>query len=180
LLFDDGSSPEDAAAWLVAYGYVAEQWWPPGGLASDEPPIEALRHAWDQRGRLKQHRIYGADEIRRALANGLTVTVAGPVDDAYLRYKGGVWPGNSGPVRGNHQRRVAAYCANGDMIEAGSWGTTEYGISYAEASGGSAPEHDALGGFVRVSADAYDDMLEAHAIDWVANPSEQNPLNGGA
>lgn len=179
LLFDDGSSPEDAAAWLVSYGYVAEQWWPYGGLASDEPPVEALRHAWDQRGRMKQHRIETPDEIRRALANGLTVVVAGPVDGAYLRYAGGVWPGNAGAIAGNHQRRIVGYCANGDFIEAGSWGT-EYGISYAEASGGSAPEHDAPGGFVRVSGDAYDDMLEAHAIDWAANPSEQNPMNGGA
>lgn len=169
---DDGCSPQDAMAYLDSAGYCAEKWWPyDSGLPSDEPPVEALRHAWDQRGRAKMRRIYSADDIRHALAAGHTITVAGPLDSAYQRYSGGVWQGVTGPVIGLHQRRIVAYLPSGDFVEAGSW-SEEHGVSYAEATDGLAPSHSAVGGFVRVSADAYDDAREIYAFEWAADPSE--------
>ena len=161
VLPDDGCRPEDALEILNTVGYPKEEHWPYNG-AEEMPPLAAMQHAFDQRGKVKVHACYSIEDVKLAIFHMLGVTDAGVVDKAYEQrpVPGVVWRFGGTSV-GGHMRRLVGWDDDlGALVEGGSWGDGDRLIAYEDAADPAV-------------------VQSKYAIDWVPSPSEDNPLAGG-
>ena len=166
VLLDDGAVPEYVMIVANDLGICAEEWWPYTGSPLDTSgPLEAERHAYDQRGKLKLHPWHAAEEAKIALyglngKGGAPCTVGGYIDQAYEQTPSGLWVYSGAPV-GGHMREIIGWDdAIGGFIEASTWpdGTPRI-TAYADICN--------------------DEITQArYAHDWVPSFSEDNPLAG--
>ena len=159
---DNGSQPSLAVEGVNTYGWCAIEHFDSTHGVFTEPGPEAARYAFDQRGKVKIHRLYGLDDIKLAIAHDLGVGVALQVDKSFEHLAAGaVWNGIAGAAVGGHMFRLVGYDdAKRAFVIMNSWGDT-----WAD------------GGFGLIGYEAATNG-ESYAIDWVPSPTEDNPLGG--
>jgi len=160
---DDGCRPEDAIEVMNSVGYPTEAHWPYGGLVNDTPPLESMRFAFDQRGKVKTHACYSVEDVKLAIYHMLGVVDGGVIDKAYEQtpVPGRVWR-YSGTSAGGHMRQLVGWDDDlGAFIEGGSWGDGDRLVAYESVADPAV-------------------VQSKYAIDWVPSPSESNPLAGAS
>ena len=159
---DAGSQPGTAVEAVNTFGWCAEEHFDYSHDVFTEPGAEAARFAYDQRGKVKIHPLAGFDDLRLALAHDLGVGIALQVDKPFEKLAAGeIWNGLTSQAVGGHMFRLIGYDdAKQAFVIMNSWGE-----SWADKGLG-------LIGYEAAS------QAEKYAIDWVASPSEDNPLGG--
>lgn len=177
-----GTQPYTFVALLNQRGWCAEQYMPylnedgsaPGVDIDAAPPISAIQHAHDQKGKLKAHFAETNNALRLALSQSLTACVAIAVNQRFVDNSGGtngipadpsyVWNFNSDPgsrIVGWHMMEVESYNRFGPKCQ-NTWGP-----GFAD------------NGYVRVG---WETLALAHlamsslVFDWVPDVSEAYSL----
>ena len=161
---DNGSQPGLAGEAVNTFGWCAEEHFSYNDHdVFTEPGAEAARFAYDQRGKVKLHTLYGYQDMKLALAHDLAVTIACQVDEVFEHLPdGAAWNGMSGPSKGGHMFRLIGYDDQRQAFTVmNTWGNTW-----------------SSGGFGLIGYEAANGSDSKLAIDWVASPSEDNPLGG--
>lgn len=129
-LTDYGSRPLAAIRCLVEQGMVPEADWPITFEADGStninarPPLGIYQKALGYKvgGYYRIAAGYGAaNAVRLALAHGYVPVFAMPVDDEYMNWTGGVYPGREGASLGGHMQSTCGYGKDHILI-ASSWG----------------------------------------------------------
>lgn len=159
--YDEGSQPSKALDAIRKYGVCDEKYLPYGSLDPlDQPSLEAMRHAYDQRGRIRLRTISTMpDELRVALAQDVCVCLAIQVDASFESLASrGPWI-QTGPTLGYHAIRCVGYEPAGLVVK-NSWG-----------------EDWGAGGFAVIAWGALFDgtIRDAWGVDWVPSASEDIP-----
>lgn len=183
---DDGSRPMLAVEARRVRGVCAEDFWPySDARVFDAPPLEAMQHAYDQRGTGTAHRCSDDPaqrerDIRGSIDADFPVIVGLLVDAAFESYTGGLWT-STGPALGGHMLEVVGYDTDGVWVR-NSWGETwgcappDWPTAWVDDAG--APSSKPSGGFGHIAwADIRnpDVCSDAYAIQWTASYSEDVP-----
>jgi len=161
---DNGSQPGLAAEAVNTFGWCAEEHFSYNDHdVFTEPGAEAARFAYDQRGKVKLHTLYGYQDLKLALAHDLAVTIACQVDKPFEKLAAGAsWNGLVGPSVGGHMFRLVGYDdAKQSFLVMNTWGDT-----WADK------------GFGLIGYEAASEAGSKMAIDWVPSLSEDNPMGG--
>lgn len=137
-LVDGGAYPRLGLYAISKLGVLPLERWNDPGQLNDRPDWEALRESADCRG-IQYARLFGIDDIRRALAAGHPVAVGYQVDQSFVDYAGGTWDGMLGPAKGGHCTCLIGY-EPGRLRGVNSWSydwgeSGLYWISDAAADG---------------------------------------------
>jgi hypothetical protein len=166
-----GTNPYAYVDLLNERGWCGEQWMPyvvdgatPPISEAAGPPLEAMQHARDQRGRLKTHTLSDTIETRIAMANDLAVCLAFACDQRIVSADGipndpdYVWDFDTGSsIVGWHMIEAESYDSRGIWCQ-NTWGA--FGA----------------GGYVRIgwttlASSRY--TMNPLALDWVPQTSEE-------
>lgn len=121
-LIDDGCALRFNMLALAKLGVVPLDKWNDPARVNERVDWELLREASDTRG-VQYARVRGAEEIRRAIANGHPVAVGFRVDTSFEDYRGGVWDGPKGADRGGHATALIGF-KSGAIRGCNSWNTS--------------------------------------------------------
>jgi hypothetical protein len=153
-------------------GWCAEEWMPylvdGGAPAIDStmgPPLDALSHAYDQRGKIHAHILLSPVETRVAIAGDLGVGIPFACDERIVSQEGiphdpdYVWDFAEGsPIKGWHMIEPESYDERGVLCQ-NTWGA-DFGA----------------GGYVRIGWTTLSNprlSMPPVAIDWVPQTSEE-------
>lgn len=143
---DSGMQFSNALSTLLMRGIPAEEHWPYSDEAVyDPPPLIAIQHAVDQKGKIKSHALSGSVDALRALSSGCPVVIG-------LRTTFG---GPHAVLVCGHRRNAAG---DFELKIKNSWG-----IEFGD------------GGYIWLPAsllDDHDEMLGIYSIDYSVSPSE--------
>lgn len=132
-LTDDGVMPSDAVAAMANVGVCLEERWPFDETRVLEPaPWDVIQADVRVTG---WARLSTRDDVKAHIASGRAVMCGGPVDQAYMDYRSGVYQGMSGPSLGGHMQTIVAYNGMAWRLM-NSWGTSfgEQGFAWVAES----------------------------------------------
>lgn len=131
---DTGTRIRSAIKALGRHGIASERAWPMARRRLNKTPsFRAYRDAFDRRGLRRYYRVYGADQVRAALAQGFPVVGGWFVGREFLDYRGDGQVTHDPDGRNGHALCVVGYAASGFSL-LNSWGTGWGSRGYARVT----------------------------------------------